>query len=485
TIYCLPNEEIFTELSRMGCEKPSTKHIFYKAFFSPQWKFLIHTILQCMSVKRTSWNVFSYSMASAVICLSAGRKFNFSKAQVGDLSSHSIKYSSPALTQKVFANIRRVGKRFYGVDTPLFEGMIVAQQDDDVADEGATSVAVDDVPAAADEPSIPSPTPTTQPPPSYDLPSTSQGRQAKSQAQIYQIDLEHADKVLSMLDDEVEPAELQEVVEVVTTAKLKTEVVTAASATITATTTLIHAATITAAPSATRRRKGVLIIDPKETVTPSIIIHLEPKSKDKGKGILVEEPKPLKKMMQLIKSKKKEKEDNVMMRYQALKRKPQTEAQARKNMMIYLRNMAGFKMEYFKGMSYDDIHLIFEKYFNSNVAFLEKTKEQMEEEDSRALKRANESQAKKVVKKQKLDEEREDIHLQDYWNKVLLLVEDDEMTKPLIGGLDVALDPRVEKIDWGIRANEGSRWEDGGASRGLEASPHSYKRRPHLTEQSI
>nr|GEZ80805.1 hypothetical protein [Tanacetum cinerariifolium] len=80
-----------------------------------------------------------------------------------------------------------------------------------------------------------------------------------------------------------------------------------------------------------------------------------------------------------------EKEDNVVMRYQALKRKPQTEAQARKNIMVYLRNMAGFKIDYFKGMSYDVIRPIFEKYFNSNVAFLEKTKEQMEEEDRRAL----------------------------------------------------------------------------------------------------
>nr|GEU87245.1 hypothetical protein [Tanacetum cinerariifolium] len=52
---------------------------------------------------------------------------------------------------------------------------------------------------------------------------------------------------------------------------------------------------------------------------------------------------------------RKEKKENVVMRYQALKRKPQVEAQARKNMMIYLRNMARFKMDYFKGMSYDDI----------------------------------------------------------------------------------------------------------------------------------
>nr|GEY78415.1 hypothetical protein [Tanacetum cinerariifolium] len=74
-------------------------------------------------------------------------------------------------------------------------------------------------------------------------------------------------------------------------------------------------------------------------------------------------------------------------------------------MMIYLRNVAGFKMDYFKGMTYDDIRLIFEKKFNSNVAFLQKTKEQMEEEESRALKRLSESQEDKAAKKQKLDEE--------------------------------------------------------------------------------
>nr|GEZ64148.1 hypothetical protein [Tanacetum cinerariifolium] len=42
-------------------------------------------------------------------------------------------------------------------------------------------------------------------------------------------------------------------------------------------------------------------------------------------------------------------------------------------------------------MSYDDIRLIFEKYFNLNVAFLEKPKEQLEEEESRALKRKTKS----------------------------------------------------------------------------------------------
>nr|GEV27289.1 hypothetical protein [Tanacetum cinerariifolium] len=199
-VECLPNEEIFTELARMGYEKPLTKLTFYKAFLSSQWKFLIHTILQCMSAKRTSWNKFSSSMASAIICLSTGRKFNFSKyifdslvrnvdsltkfymypcflqlmirAQVGDLSSHTTKYSSPSLIQKVFVNMRRVGKGCSRVETLLFEGMIVAQPvgegvaEVNVKDVSTASVTADDeVPAAIDEPSIPSPTLSTQPPP--------------------------------------------------------------------------------------------------------------------------------------------------------------------------------------------------------------------------------------------------------------------------------------------------------------------------------
>nr|GFD60256.1 hypothetical protein [Tanacetum cinerariifolium] len=81
---------------------------------------------------------------------------------------------------------------------------------------------------------------------------------------------EHPNKVLSMQDDEVEPAELQEEVEVVTTAKLITKVVTATSATITVaapTLTTPGAPTLTTAPSAARRRKGVVIRDRKEIAT--------------------------------------------------------------------------------------------------------------------------------------------------------------------------------------------------------------------------
>ncbi|GJV74633.1 hypothetical protein Tco_1506217, partial [Tanacetum coccineum] len=76
---CLPNAAIFEQLTLMGYEKPSQKLTFYKAFFSPQWKFLIHTILQCLNAKTTAWNEFSSTMASAIICLAINQKFNFSK----------------------------------------------------------------------------------------------------------------------------------------------------------------------------------------------------------------------------------------------------------------------------------------------------------------------------------------------------------------------------------------------------------------------
>nr|GEY58975.1 hypothetical protein [Tanacetum cinerariifolium] len=50
-------------------------------------------------------------------------------------------------------------------------------------------------------------------------------------------------------------------------------------------------------------------------------------------------------------------------KYQNLKKKPVYIAQSRKNMIIYLKNMAGYKMEHFRGMTYDKVRPIFEKEY--------------------------------------------------------------------------------------------------------------------------
>nr|GEW95315.1 hypothetical protein [Tanacetum cinerariifolium] len=140
-VVCLPNEEIFAGLAQMGYEKPA---------------------------KRTSWNEFSTAMASA--------------NQVGDLSTHTTRFISPALTQKVFANMRHVGKGFLGFETPLFEGMLAARQlaEDGIAEE---QVQADDAVAAAVQENvaedvandaIPSP-------PSHEIPSPSQEQSSPPQ----------------------------------------------------------------------------------------------------------------------------------------------------------------------------------------------------------------------------------------------------------------------------------------------------------------
>nr|GEW83044.1 hypothetical protein [Tanacetum cinerariifolium] len=368
-----------------------------------------------MSAKRTSSNEFSSAMASAVICLSTG-----------DLSTHTTTYTSSALTQKVFANIRKVGKGFSSVETPLFEGMLVAGviEEEGDADEQVQDVTADTAAQGADTAVIGDPQPQSKlqaqqlaadfpmsllqealdacaaltrrvehleyridssddivmedasnqgmiidaldSDASVALMDDKEAKEAKvasddqvkgRQAEIYQIDMDHASKVLSIQDDE---PEVQEVVDVVTTAKLITEVVSAASESVTAASTTIviaepqvPAAIITAAlvrvvAAFTGRRKGVVIKDPEEEST--TIIPADTKSKDKGKGIMVEEPKPLKKKQQVEMDeeyarklheelnkdidwnvaidhvKQKAKEDPFVQRYHVIKKRTQTKA---------------------------------------------------------------------------------------------------------------------------------------------------------------
>nr|GEX32932.1 putative ribonuclease H-like domain-containing protein [Tanacetum cinerariifolium] len=281
---CLANSNIFDGLAKMGYKKLYEKLTFYKDFFSPQWNFLIHTILQCLSVKTTSWNEFSSTMASTIICLAKNQKFNFS---------------------------RGIGTSFSGVVTLLFDNMLVsATKEVGLIQDDVQSISIPIEPSTSkpykkqkpkkqqtQAPKVPSPEPSLEhmlPLPFNDplLVSTYKERIEKlkgrvdrleeenmvlkelhnvhskvdivapvvekeksfkqrriivdidedieinleeAQANPYKMDLEHPKKVLSMqnVDDE-EPTEVEEVLEVVTAAKLITEVVTPAGATTTA-----------------------------------------------------------------------------------------------------------------------------------------------------------------------------------------------------------------------------------------------------------
>nr|GEU33818.1 putative ribonuclease H-like domain-containing protein [Tanacetum cinerariifolium] len=151
---CLTNEAIFQNLALMGYEGELNKLTFQKALFSSQWKYLIYTILYCLSSKSTSWNEFSTNIASAVICLATNQKFNFSKlifdGMLRNLDNPKKKfliyprflmvflntqielgepfndvYTAPAHNLKVFSNMSRKGLKFSGKITPLFPNMLI------------------------------------------------------------------------------------------------------------------------------------------------------------------------------------------------------------------------------------------------------------------------------------------------------------------------------------------------------------------------
>nr|GEU33769.1 ribonuclease H-like domain-containing protein [Tanacetum cinerariifolium] len=500
---CLPNAVIFEELARMGYEKPSEKLTFYKAFFLPQWKFFIHTILQCLSVKTTSCNEFR-ALWHLYLC-------------------------QPLSYKKVFANMKRVGTGFSGAAVPLFGTMMVQA----VEEVGNLPTAVQDTPIP-DAPSSSqsqikhkpgrkerketkvSPTelhteehvPTT----SNDLlPSGEDHMQLKelmvlcinlsnkvldleneviemkyshkakiaelesrvekleeenvsltkelksfntkveslafketfmdkeksskqrrkitdidddaevNLENVYNLDMAHKETVLSMQDvtgaDGDGKAFAEELVEVITTTKIivnevsttggelnaaNEEPVSVDPTNITsaqpseATKTTVE---ITTAPKA----KRIVFHDMEESTTRTT--SLKSQVKDKGKAKLVEEPEVLKsrkahiaideevarrieaewnadmkdnidwnKVVEQVQSR----QSDAVRKYQALKRKHVSVAQARKNMMIYLKNMAGFKMEFSKGMSYEEIRPLFEEEYNKDNAEKQKLEEQQE-----------------------------------------------------------------------------------------------------------
>nr|GEX49086.1 putative ribonuclease H-like domain-containing protein [Tanacetum cinerariifolium] len=79
-ISSLLDTELFENLTLMGYNiSPNQKFTFQKRQFSHQWKYLIHTIMQCLSPKSTGFNEFSSNIATALVCRATNRVYNFLK----------------------------------------------------------------------------------------------------------------------------------------------------------------------------------------------------------------------------------------------------------------------------------------------------------------------------------------------------------------------------------------------------------------------
>nr|GEZ32860.1 ribonuclease H-like domain-containing protein [Tanacetum cinerariifolium] len=356
-------------------------------------------------------------------------KFNFSKyifnSLVRNVDSSSKFYMYP-----------RVRKGFSGVETPLFEGMLVVQENvvEGIADE---QVPDDTVIVVVQETALDACAALTlrvehlkcdKESQTLDITKlktrvkklekvnkvkvlklrrlkkvrTSQRVETSDDtiiedAEIYQINLDHPSKVLSMQDDD---SEVQEVVEVVTTAKLITEVVNAASTLVSTASTIIPTAepnipavTVTAAPvkvaaASTRRRRGVVKLD---------------------------------------------------------------EAYARKLHKELNHDIDwDVAMDHVKQKAKEDLTLLdsdwttFEAKFNSNMEFLLKSKEKIEEEANRALESINETPDQKVAKQRRLNEQAKEIEDLKQHLEIVLDEDDDVYTEV------TPLDKKVPVVDYQI-----------------------------------
>nr|GEX04391.1 hybrid signal transduction histidine kinase M [Tanacetum cinerariifolium] len=217
--------------------------------------------------------------------------------------------------------MRRIGKGFSGVDTPLFAGMLVQPQvqaiedaAEDANDDNETCVTLTKQVANLEQDKI------TQ---AIKITKLKQrvwrGCIQTGGGGIAELDADE-DVTLEDVDVEVtmdavvmgEPAEVEEVIGVVIASKLMTEVVTTATTTITA-------AQVPKA-SAPKRKRGVVIQDPEETATASVIVHHKDKAFTRELEAELNANINWDAVTEQVKT--REKQDNTVMGYQALKRKP-------------------------------------------------------------------------------------------------------------------------------------------------------------------
>ncbi|GJW85673.1 hypothetical protein Tco_0158818 [Tanacetum coccineum] len=150
------------------------------------------------------------------------------------------------------------------------------------------------------------------------------------------------------------------------------------------------------------------------TVSPKVstavpYVYIRRSAKDKGKAIMEEPatPKKVKKRTQVQLSmdeelaRKMEEEERIRFNAeQEARALPVSIAQAKRNMITYLKNQGGYKESYFKKLSYDDIRTIFERVWDHVNTFIPIGSE-VEKDSSKSSKR----ETLKTVEEEKVEKE--------------------------------------------------------------------------------
>nr|GEU95591.1 copia protein [Tanacetum cinerariifolium] len=358
-IDCLLNPTIFENLALMEYEK-------------------------CLSPKQTAWNEFSSTIASAIICLATNKTFNFSKMIFDGMPRNLDNVSG-----------------FSGKETPLFPIMVGPNQVQ--MGEGLTQ-------------------PTdTQHTPTFDMPLPKPKKTQKPRRQDTMRDTSTHTRVISSSDDEAldkskqgrideidadEDIAMEEVVEVVTTAKMIIDVVVVALQVTTA------IADITEKSYDLRARGNKNNKSSFFTTTSGSGQRLHEKEK-----LQLTDAEKAKLFMEFMKKRRKL---FAAKRYEEKRNKTPTKAQQRSIMITYLKNMDGWKPRALKNKSFAEIQELFDKEMkriNSFVDFrtelVEKStkKKEAETAQERSLKREGDELEQEGSKKQKMEDDKESAEL--------------------------------------------------------------------------
>ncbi|GJS52814.1 hypothetical protein Tco_0626176 [Tanacetum coccineum] len=485
----LPNAIIFEQLTLIGAKTTE-----WNEFSST----MASTII-CLA-NNQKFNFSKYIFKSMVKNLDSAVKFLmylrfvqvFLDNSTEGMINHNRIYIAPSHTKKVFANMKRQGKDFSGRITPLFSTMMVQAQQEQGEDEAVNEENVskhfnDPLLSGKDRLKLEElmalctnlqnrvldleHTQTTQALEINSLKRKVKKLEKKQRSRthglrrlykgrkIHDID---ADKDITLEnvhdedmfdtcvfnDEEVfagqdmaekEVSTVDPVTtagEVVTTANVEVSTASPIAATIT-TVELTLAQTLVELKSARPKTKGVVMQEPSETTTTTTTIP----SKDKGKGIMVEEPLKMKKKDQVktdyelaqrlqaeeqeeltIEEKSKQfqqllekrRKHFAAKRAEERRNRPPTKAQQRSIMCTYLKNMAGWKPKDLKTKSFANVQELFNKAMKRVNTFVDMDTKlvggsEVRAEDSKtkeesSSKRTGEELKSYKSKKKKLDE---------------------------------------------------------------------------------
>ncbi|GJU81456.1 hypothetical protein Tco_1283821 [Tanacetum coccineum] len=464
-------------LALIGYASDSDMLTVQKGHFSPQWRFLIHIILHCLIPKKTSWEQFSSNIATAIICLATNRTINFSKMifegmgpiQQGEgstvlVESHHTPITTPSTSHPPLSSPSRVPTPPH--DSPL-PGVASLEQDlkqtKKVYGNAYTKLIMR---VKKLEQKVKSRQPRKRA--RVVISDTKEDLEdpSKQGRRIAEIDQNPLRLIKTRLFHWYKMKELYGFKRMLRfrgglgEKEISTANISVSTAIATPEVSITAENLVYIRRSAEKRiDKGKAIMKEDESVQKKAkkqleqerlgheeAIRLQEQINEEERQRIARDAKISKQLQEEFDRARQEQEvvaeadqaydidwsDLAVLRYHALQNRSFSVAEVRKNMCMYLKNQGGYKQSHFKGMSYENIRLIFERSIKKNdkikaSGFVQKQPAEEEKEkkndDSQqqaesSKKRSREDSDEDNAKKQKLEDDLEKEELKDSMNVV-------------------------------------------------------------------